>query len=34
MGISKRNTAEKKEKADKEVERTVHDYKSAPGGTF
>ena len=29
-----RYTTEKNERAPKEVERTLHDYVSAPGGTF
>ena len=34
MGISKRYTNENNEKAPKKVEGTIHDYGSAPGGTF
>ena len=34
MGISKCYTTERNEKATKEVEGTIHDYGSAPGGTF
>ena len=34
MGISKRYTNERNEKAQKKVEGTLHDYGSAPGGTF
>ena len=34
MGISKCYTSERNKKAPKEVEGTLHDYKSAPGGTF
>ena len=34
MGISKRYTTVKNEKAPKEAEGTLHNYGSAPGGTF
>ena len=34
MGISKRYTTERNEKAPKEVEGTLHDYRRAPGGSF
>ena len=34
MGISKRYTTERNKKAPKKVEVTLHDYGSAPGGTF
>ena len=34
MGISERYTTERDEKAPKKVERTLHDYRSAPGGTL
>ena len=34
MGFSKRFTTERNKKAPKKVEGTLHDYGSAPGGTF
>ena len=34
MGISERYTTERDEKAPKEVEGTLHDYRGAPGGTL
>ena len=34
MGIPERYTNERDEKATKEVKGTLHDYRSAPGGTF
>ena len=34
MGISERYTTERDEKAPKKVEGTLHDYRSAPGGTL
>ena len=34
MGISEHHTTERKEKAPKKVDGTVHDYGSAPGGTL
>ena len=34
MGISKRYTAERNEKAPKEAEGTLYDYGSATAGTF
>ena len=34
MGISKRYTTERNEKAPKELEGNLHDYRSAPGGMF
>ena len=34
MGISKRYTTERNEKAPKEVKGALHDYGSAQGGTF
>ena len=34
MGISKRYTTERIEEAPKEMEGSLHDYRSAPGGTF
>ena len=34
MGISERYTTERDEKAPKKVEGTLHDFRSAPGGTL
>ena len=34
MGISERYTTERDEKAPKEVEGILHDYRGAPGGTL
>ena len=34
MGISERHTHERNEKAPRKVDRTVHDYGGAPGGTL
>ena len=34
MSVSKRYTTERNEKAPKEAEETLHEYGSAPGGTF
>ena len=34
MGISERYTTERDEKAPKEMEGTLHDYRGAPGGTL
>ena len=34
MGILKRYTTERNEKAPKEAEGTLHDYRSAPRGRF
>ena len=34
MAISERYTTERNEKAPKKMEETLHDYRSAPGGTL
>ena len=34
MGISERYTTERDVKSPKEMEGTLHDYRSAPGGTL
>ena len=34
MGIPERYTTERDKKAPKKVEKTLHDYRRAPGGTL